>query len=782
MTIAEIKQKLSEERTFGNRYPARIIFTESLEAYASLESQLKGICDVTINVADFCKAPDTVPQFEQIKKKLQTYPDKQVLLLSVGEYLRLCAKRELNSESRQFRAFWESQQSEASRTRVIIPVFSCRDIFDRIIGSVDERQEPFVWTLDAPPSDVSYKVSVYSPKFKDSIQPDAENLTSWFQEWPTILREDPSCSIVTLQYRNVETSYGTVNIKPIDSPYRYLMDILVDGEALTEKWQSDDFWGRMVTFASRYEGGKMTFGTLVLDALNANEFDFVSIAARWKTLSDFQKALVWMWYRAYPTDEYYCYACKQAQAADEIPARLRDEILLINNRSEKWLQERMAAVRAIGFTSFDDGYFALLDKIPLPETRLQLLTYQTHEEKTYAVKVISGMLRGGAEPDAIGELIVDDYPAMAAYLRDKTNCDTDVDDYMAWYRKNKIINRYPGEYGLEISFDHFDTRTMLMHKMATADCAYFWIDGFGTEYAPLFIYELKARGIIPDSVKIGTAILPTETDFNHKWDEHDPNTVKWDRLDSLSHKGLPDDKSYYSCIVHQLSVFAEAAKEVEDLLESHEYVVVTGDHGSSRFAALAFHDNSVVKITAPKKATVHSFGRFCELDSQADDPIFLDGTYKTNVDGTNYLVMNGYQNFSVSGNVAGGNTDDRDVVGETHGGNTVEERLVTVTIIKRKHPLPPVICKPISKNVTKRNGHVETTFSFSRPISTLDVSLGAQNKATCVENPDKTWRIILDDVNVENLTLTVIANGRMLPNVTLKVKPQGMSTNDGMGI
>ena len=231
----------------------------------------------------------------------------------------------------------------------------------------------------------------------------------------------------------------------------------------------------------------------------------------------------------------------------------------------------MAAVKAIGFTSFDDNYFALLDKVPLPETRLQLLTYQTHEEKTYAVKVISSMLRGGAEADAIAELIVSDYPAMASYLRDKTNCDADVDKYMAWYRKNKIVNRYPGEFGAAISFDHFDTRTMLIHKMANTDCAYFWIDGFGIEYSPLFIHELKVRGIVPDSVKIGTAILPTETDFNHKWDEHDPNTVKWDRLDSVSHKGMPDDKSYFSCIVHQLSVFADAAKKVEELLKNHEY-------------------------------------------------------------------------------------------------------------------------------------------------------------------------------------------------------------------
>ena len=53
MTIAEIKEKLSQERGFGSRYPARIIFIENLDDYSALEHQLKGICDVTINVADF---------------------------------------------------------------------------------------------------------------------------------------------------------------------------------------------------------------------------------------------------------------------------------------------------------------------------------------------------------------------------------------------------------------------------------------------------------------------------------------------------------------------------------------------------------------------------------------------------------------------------------------------------------------------------------------------------------------------------------------------------------
>ena len=786
MTIAEIKEKLSQERSFGSRFPVRIIFVENLNEYSVLEHQLKGICDVTMNVADFCRAPDTVPQFDKIRQKLSECEGQHVLLLSVGEYLRICTKRELNPEHRQFRAFWESQQPEASKTRVIIPVFNCRDVFDRIIGAVDERQQDFVWTLDSTPSGETYSISVYSPKFKEAINPDADNLTAWFRDWQVILSRNVPCSIVTLQYGNVETSYSTVNIKPIDSPFRYLSDILVDGNVLVEKWQNNDFWSRAVSYASQFAAKKVPFERIVLDALNVTEFDFVSVAARWNTLNDFQKNLVWLWYRVYPTDEYYSYVCKKASNASEIPEKIRDEILLLSNRSERWIQERMAAVRALSFHDFDDAYFALMDKLPLDETKLKLLTYQTHEEKTYAVKVISNMLRSGAEPSAIAtELLENNFPALASYMKDESGCDEAVDEYMAWYRKNKLINRYPGEYPVKMSFERFDARYKLMHKLQGKDCVSFWIDGFGTEYTPLFLHELKARGIVPESVKLATALLPTETEYNHQWDEHDPLTIKWDRLDSFSHKGMPDDKSYYSCIVHQLSVFSEAAKKVEELLENHEYVVITGDHGSSRFAALAFHEENVVAITAPKKSTVHSFGRFCELGDNAGDVLSLPSTVPATSNGKHYLVMDNYQHFSVSGNAAGGNTDEHDVVGEIHGGNTVEERLVSVIVIKRKQPLPPVTCKPRSSFVTKKNGHVESTLTFSRPISTLEVSLG-NNEATCAMNTDGTWRIILDGVSEEDIVLSVVANGRLLPAVTLKVKTPGISKNNdllgGMGL
>ena len=109
-----------------------------------------------------------------------------------------------------------------------------------------------------------------------------------------------------------------------------------------------------------------------------------------------------------------------------------------------------------------------------------------------------------------------------------------------------------------------------------------------------------------------------------------------------------------------------------------------------------------------------------------------------------------------------------------------------VIVIKRKQPLPPVTCKPKGGLfVTKKNGHVEKTLQFSRPISTLEVSCD-NKEATCTMNADGSWLVILDGVTTDDITLSVIANGRLLPNVTLKVKARGISKNDdpfgGMGL
>lgn len=186
MEIAEIIEKLRQEQSFGSRFPVRMIFAESLQAYIAIESQLKGACDVTVNLADFCKAPDIVPRFNRLNEELSSYTDKQVLVLSIGEYLRLCIKR-AGQPARRVQGFLGAAAVRGVPEKVCCSRFCCRDIFDRVVGVIDERQQDFVWTLEYPSEAESHTISVYSPKFRESIKADADNLSTWLRNWSTIL-------------------------------------------------------------------------------------------------------------------------------------------------------------------------------------------------------------------------------------------------------------------------------------------------------------------------------------------------------------------------------------------------------------------------------------------------------------------------------------------------------------------------------------------------------------------------------------------------------------------
>lgn len=94
MTIDEILKKIDEERHIKSRYPLRIIFCEDLTGYRNLITQLSTSCDITMCLGDFCAADDVHPRFRKIERLIEKDPGNQILLLSVGEYLRLAVKRE----------------------------------------------------------------------------------------------------------------------------------------------------------------------------------------------------------------------------------------------------------------------------------------------------------------------------------------------------------------------------------------------------------------------------------------------------------------------------------------------------------------------------------------------------------------------------------------------------------------------------------------------------------------------------------------------------------------
>jgi hypothetical protein len=712
MNIKAIKSKVNNERNIPGRFPARLIFVRNFSDYLTLVDELTTVCDHVFNLADYTK-DDILPNLKELKKEIAKHNGQQLLLLSFGEYLRICIGRELDRVTAHFSEIWEQQQSENSTTKYIIPVFSAQDLFNNILPRLDERQKDFIWEVnESTLTEYEYNLDIYSPEFADVINADATNLHEWLQNWTSLFKDNNrhKFSIVTKLYHYAKIISGEVSVNIINQPFDYVVTRVADGEKLkdwgklTETIQDHDFWKYIATSLK----ADQPFLETIKSLLNIRDsLDIRGVLARFSRLSDHEKNLLKILYQLYPSDDYCTFAINQAPTAESIPYYLRDSIFQLSEPSPSFIKQRTDALKELHpdyNALYNDQYFTKLDNIPAPQLRLMMLTYKTHAERVYAVKTVCDLLRNTVDANLIIDVnpIVDllnaDYPDLAQYLRPCNDNEKEINQYFNWYRRSKLINRPNTDAPCSIDFDSISTRNKVMENFKSIDSRNkdrdltkssasrsFWVDGLGVEWMPILLRGLNELSIgVEVKSKIAKAILPTETEYNHQWTEQDE---KWDRLDKLSHNGMPDDKDYFSCIANQLAIMREIVQHVGEMLEKINRVIITGDHGSSRLAALLFHDPTNFAIDPPQNAIVHAHGRYVELKDNSYIPL-TNSMERTELKGKHYVIMKNYQHFKQSGNAAGGNTDKKAVVGEVHGGMTPEEYLVPVIMVSRTKLLP----------------------------------------------------------------------------------------------
>lgn len=693
MTISEVITKVLNERQMPGRFPTRLIFAPHFDDYLSLVDELKVVCDAVFDLADYTKG-DVLPCFKDLKNEIKRCSNKQLLLLSFGEYFRICIKRELDKTTAVFPGIWEQQQPENSTTKYIIPIFGNREIIDIIMPIQDERLQRFIWEVSESPAESEYSLVLYSPDLAEAVPVVAENLQEWFQKWTTLFddKSQKSYPLCTKLYRYAEPSYGGVRLSIIDEPFAYVVSLVTDGERLKKEYGSEEFWRQIAQSVKK----NARFAETIKYILNiGHRFDPINVLARFNELSDTELGLLLIWYKLYPSDDYYTFAINKAARVAAIPTTLRDSIFELPKLTDSFMQQRTAVLRVLD-VSYSDEYFSKLDKIAAPELRLKMLTFKSLEERAYAVKTVSGLLRSGANVNAVAELVRADYSDLAEYLNPTIAVSNEITQYFNWYRCSKLVNRPNTDVPCIIDFDSIDSRNKIIQEN-TNNSLQFWVDGLGAEWIPVLLSKLKTLSVdVSLKAFVTKAILPTETEYNHKWTSGDK---KWNKLDIISHNGMPDDKDYFLCIARQIEIMYEIVERVEEMLTKVNRVIVTGDHGSSRLAALLFHDKDNFAVEPPENAIVHSFGRFVELKN--DGYVSLTPSMeRTELNGKHFIVMKNYDHFKQSGNVAGGNTDDNAIAGEVHGGMTPEECLVPVIVVSRKKPLPPKETPEKKKGIT----------------------------------------------------------------------------------
>lgn len=764
-TLDEVIHSLKEEKEneVGCRFPCRVILLHSRESYISCVNALKQICDKTISADELFSGADVMPGYDTLLSKVDS--DKWMLLPGVSEYLRLFSASERRSG--RFAKLWRKAIDASTKGRILIPLWNCDTLwFDKALEfALDERQDDYVWSIsdDEPSIPEKLYIKILSSDFEAYINQLNEKysmiigLRDWYSGMVENSKLPNDYCLLTKQARSVENSVGNITINVTKDAFSFVSANLNGGQSLKRDELSDAALNELFDEALK----NTSVNQAILNRFNMSQFDANLMISGWDNMPDGKRELVRLWYRLNPDNSYLCHCFEVSELCDVEKHIMLDIFDLLNSHQE-WIKEYCELSNRLKLKK-DDVFFKKLDGIPLYSDRLLFLSSNTREERIYLIRMVGQWMRQNAEEVRDSLKLKAIYPALSWYLTGlPSDLDSSWDKYMSDYKKYKLTNTLPvsdDDLLSSVSTDTLPYRYALLKQNIKSDTVILWIDAMGFEYLSILckVLEEDKNGRIAGA-SLAQAALPSETAFNEQWKQMNVPSEKLDKLDKLAHKGVIDEPDYYSCIEEQISFFDKVRVMVDKLLERYRYVVITGDHGTSRLAARFFHLRQ--GLTPPKDAVVMSHGRYCLLKSDA--AVAYDSVKDvSDAAGNRYWVISSYDHFSIGGFAAGGD-DDNAIYGEVHGGASPEEMVVPVVVFEKIGALPLTVKWKNDKNQIKlKRGTAKAELELSRAVSSLQVKIGKYD-AVCSSTDGLNWTVTIDGIKADTYNPAIVADGKLL--------------------
>ena len=773
MTIKEVVSGFQREKqeAVTSRFPCRAIMVKNIKQYCELLSELKKISDIRIvQVSELFSNADVMPRFENLKAP--QYQNQWVILTGISEYLRLFSKKE--QLDRRFASLWSYQAPASSTGRIIIPLWGCEaQWFDSALNLTgDLRQQDFYYDC-SDPDELEQKMNlmILSGVFEkyvaklDALHGNLKiGLQDWFDYWTDPSADQENFVLLTKRCNSIVTTNGNVSIHVVADTLALIKEHMPGANILTADNCTADMQNILLDYALK----GMALDAALLKILNVSIFSGVDIMGKWKNMPESHKQFVELWLNMHPEDSYTNHCFRNARNIGEIPDAIMLEIFNVRQDKPEWVDEyhQLMSVMAI---EPDERFFDELDKIPVYETRLDFVTGNSKKERIYLIRMVGKWMKVDYEQVSASTKLRQIYPELFFYL-DHTihQKDVDIKGYMSRYKAHKLENTLPEDddvYFAGFQTDVYDNRYSILADNVDSDTVILWIDALGVEWLPLLNWSITENcdGTI-SSISVGQAALPTETCFNDLWNSMDTPYRKLDKLDKLAHKGVIDEPDYYACIEEQLSFVAGVHKQINDLLKEHHRVIVTGDHGTSRLAARFFHVKD--GFSAPKNATVCSYGRYCKVAESVGYAITNTRMFKR-ADGMQYIVYTNYDHFKQSG-FAAGEDDDNAIYGEVHGGATPEEMLVPIIVIDSN------IDTPLSGTWEKNSVKIfmkkaRLSLSFNKPVQKLQVKVAGIDADVASTDGGNRWSVTIPGIKDGTYTAHVLANNTIveMPVITI---------------
>jgi hypothetical protein len=768
--IDQLIKALKEDQEHPSRFPARVIFINSLCRYNELVNELKERA-FSIPLWKYCKSNDTLPDIDEFAKFVSNAEKDSLIVSSMGEYLRLAAKVEKRIP--KFASIVNLQQS-VSKKRLWMPLYCSEHIFDKLVGEVDLRLKEHIYHFATEDTNEQFLLKVFSEEFEDSIFEDKRiGVQDWIKLWDDGIKED-NYILITGRHSIVEETGGIYSIKKVTNAFGYIKNYIQNADQLIEEWGNNKFWVKLSSMVSEAR----SVDELLLNALNINRFDPEQIFNVWSTLEDFPKWVFWVWFRLHNYNDYISYSMARAKSYEEIQKEIECAVfeMPLHNQSE-WLKERASILKYIGVNKLCSTFWERFNNIDGNRDRLKTLTGNTVEEKKEIIKTVSRLLSDGK---GVGEVIIqidNKYPELTEYLKPTIYVSdiSELNKYFDLYRVQKLKDAYDETIRQAVEdikpvVWSFPTRGNILEKFNNKDSTYvLWIDGLGIEWISLLLFKVEEmQKDIKTNVEITIARIPTTTKENEHWKMMDLPYEKINTMDDISHvKDESAKVDYAMTVTKQFEAITNLARRIIDLLAVYNTLIVTADHGLSRMAALAFHKYDGVKL--PNEAKVYNLGRYCIVNNP-DDQYDIKNVQK---DGS-VLAFETHEHFSCKGYAPG----------EIHGGATPEELLVPVIEFKKTNRVldkldEQISCKISNKNIKPNEMNiVEVELVFNKPVNTLDVAIGRE-KGESKKLQEKRWIVSFENLDFKSYKMEVIADGLLISGKhEFDVKRRGLEIDE----
>lgn len=665
-SVNELISHLREESVKSERFAARFILIQGSKTWVDLINSLTCEVDRVVRLSEFCSGPDVFPDMWHLVTylKQEVAECHSVMLIPLAECIRL--------DPQNAAILRTLTQLEAYKLRrIYVPLLSLEHITLSIIQDLLRYKSgdlPELWSLKG-----EGRSEIIAAPFGSSClgMQEAKGIKEYLAMWEQGGVRQLWLVTDMARWLPSRQDNGNCQLHLYPSGFEFVRSHTgIDN--LCEEWGAPRQWEWL---AAQFKIG-WSLDQVAGQILNITGFNADHLLTLWSGLNDDKRWLVWLWSkeRCKPGTYLHQVMMNSRKMADfsyeaimaifdfELPPPL------------PVIRERKKLLQLLGVNLMPAEFLERYHQLAHPLDRIAVLTDLSAMERELIVQCV-GELLAKHPRELWWDYLETSFPELSWYLQPASTDDEFSDRYFPVYNSCRLRDRADNELASLINswacqqiLWGYQGRSDLLAEMRANGAKVLWVDAMGVEWTGLLIQLLMKSGQVECEVRVTRAHLPTTTEANREW-ESGEEVIRG--LDDIAHHY---DYQFPKSLLKSIDVINSVAQKALALLSQHPTVVITSDHGLSRFAAI-----SDLRVKAPEGAKIEAQGRYVLLQTggcEEDDSKWIKENNSA------YLLT--HSRFKGGGPVHG----------EVHSGATPEECLIPVIVIRKRRnteDLPPLI-------------------------------------------------------------------------------------------